>query len=474
VDLNSATVLVDSKGSEIPVEASATPIQDNDEQAQGVVMVVRDVTRTRELSKKLSYQATHDGLTDLINRQEFERQLGRVMKQNNNANALCYMDLDQFKVVNDTCGHVAGDELLRQLSMVLRRACRPSDILGRLGGDEFGLLMPDCTLDEARVVANNLLNTAQRFRFTWGNKTFQIGMSIGLVPVKQQTKHVIDVLSAADTACYVAKDMGRNRIHVQTPDDKELAQRHLEMQWVTRINLAMEENRFELYSQAIMPLLTNTAQRPRYEFLVRMNDEKGNLVMPGAFLPAAERYDLISALDRWVVTNSLTWMRSNRNNLENVGGCSINLSGISVADERFLKFLLNEIDHANVPVDKICFEITETAAIHDLRHASQFIDAIKARGCNFALDDFGSGMSSFAYLKNLPVDYLKIDGMFVKDLINDTTDFAFVKSINEIGHVMGMETIAEFVQCDATIDKLRSIGVDYAQGYGISKPVSLN
>ena len=447
-------------------------------------IVCRDVTEAHNLSQELSYQASHDSLTGLVNRRELENRLARVLetaRADGSHHALCYLDLDQFKVINDTCGHVAGDELLRQLSEVLRTKVRRRDTLARLGGDEFGVLMEHCVLRQAQRVANALRKCVEEFRFSWENKTFSVGVSIGLVPVTSESESVAGALSAADTACYVAKDQGRNRVHVYHPEDMELARRHGEMQWVARINQALEEDRFCLSVQPIRPvaeLAAGAAPTPNdygyFELLLRMRDGNGRMVPPGAFLPAAERYSLSVKLDRWVVEKIFAWLDEHPEQLERLSMCSINLSGHSIADEDFLQFVIASLDGTNVPAEKLCFEITETAAITNLVSATRFITALKGWGCRFALDDFGSGLSSFAYLKQLEVDFLKIDGVFVKDVVDDPINLAMVKSINDIGKVMGKRTIAEFVENDDILRKLREVGVDYAQGYRIGRPKPLD
>jgi len=450
-------------------------------------IVCRDVTEAHNLSQELSYQATHDSLTGLVNRRELENRLARVLetaRTEDSHHALCYLDLDQFKVINDTCGHVAGDELLRQLSEVLRSKVRHRDTLARLGGDEFGVLMEHCALRQAERVADTLRKTVEEFRFSWENKTFSVGVSIGLVPVVADSESVAAALSAADTACYMAKDQGRNRVHVYRAEDMELARRHGEMQWVARINQALEEDRFCLSAQPIRALsdIGPESAPPElaadghgyYEVLLRMRDASGRMVPPGAFLPAAERYSLSVKIDRWVVEKILSWLDEHPVQLEKLSMCSINLSGHSIADEDFLQFVISSLDGTDVPAEKLCFEITETAAISNLVSATRFITALKGWGCHFALDDFGSGLSSFAYLKQLEVDFLKIDGVFVKDVVDDPINLAMVKSINDIGKVMGKRTIAEFVENDGILEKLREVGVDYAQGFRVGRPKSLD
>ena len=435
------------------------------------VSLHEDITEAKRISAQLSYQATHDMLTGLINRNEFERRMERVLSSVHDAaaeHALCYMDLDQFKVINDTCGHIAGDELLRALSEVLQKRIRKRDSLARLGGDEFAVLMEHCSLEQARKVANDLIKDVWDFRFIWEGKSFSIGISIGLVPIIQ-TDSVTELLKRADIACYAAKDAGRNRIHEYLPEDEIMSQRHGEMQWVSQINNALEENLFQLFVQSIEPLAGNTAEPNHYEFLLRMNLD-GNIISPNQFLPAAERYYMASKIDRWVVDSTFNLLLNNPEFLSSLYLCTLNISGQSIAEPDFLTYVVHRLESFALAGNKICFEITETAAISNLTNASRFIHRVKEFGCKFALDDFGSGLSSFGYLKTLPVDYLKIDGLFVKDIVDDQIDFAMVKSIHEIAHVMGKATIAEFVENDAIKNKLREIGVDYVQGFAISQP----
>ncbi|MCB1822473.1 MAG: EAL domain-containing protein, partial [Candidatus Competibacteraceae bacterium] len=426
--------------------------------------------------EQLNHQAHHDSLTELSNRRAFEMSLQQALESARGQGAehvLFYLDLDQFKIINDTCGHIAGDALLRELSRILQGRVRRQDMLARLGGDEFGVLMEHCALSDALRVANTLCNAVSDFRFSWDNKIFRIGVSIGVVPIDANSESCASVLSAADSACYAAKDAGRNRVHLYTENDLELARRKGEMRWVSRINQALEDNRFQLAFQPIVPT-QGVLGGYHYELLLRMRDEAGQIVMPGAFLPAAERYHLAGKLDQWVVGTALDWLSNNPVHLNDLSLCSINLSGHSLGNDHLLNYLVARLEHQPPLTRKICFEITETAAIANLSSALHFINTLKDIGCRFALDDFGSGFSSFAYLKKLPVDFLKIDGMFVRDLIDDPVSLAMVNSINEIGHVMGMETIAEFVKDDKVLDKLRAIGVNYAQGYGVGKPRPLS
>jgi EAL domain-containing protein (putative c-di-GMP-specific phosphodiesterase class I) len=350
---------------------------------------------------------------------------------------------------------------------------RKRDTLARLGGDEFGVLMEHCTLVQARRVANEVRKAVGEFRFVWEERVFRIGVSIGLVPITESTEGVANILSAADSACYGAKDEGRNRVHVYHLDDADLTRRQGEMQWVPRIDQALEDDRFRLWLQPIVPVMTGPGEGEHFELLLRLVDEQGEIVPPGVFLPAAERYGLSTNLDRWVVGTALGWLSRKAQLLERLHLCSINLSGTSLTDEDFLEFVHKQLEQSTVRAQQICFEITETAAITNLSKAMTFMGALKGRGCRFALDDFGSGLSSFVYLKTLPVDYLKIDGAFVKRIAEDEVDLALVRSINDVAKAMGKCTIAEFVESDAILEKLRAIEVDYAQGYGIGHPAPI-
>ncbi len=461
-------------GKEYAVEVTASPILDREGSVVGVVIVFHDVTELRGLANKVSYQATHDALTGLINRREFERRLELLLgnaRSDNSEHALCYIDLDQFKIVNDTCGHVAGDELLRQLTTLLQARVRDRDTLARLGGDEFGVLLGNCQLNKAEVIAEEFCRVVKEFRFVWQDKSFEIGASIGLVAIRKESGSMTDLLSAADAACYVAKDKGRNRVYVYQPDDEELVARHGEMQWVSRINQALDKEYFKLYFQPIVPL-QGAEERLHVEVLLRMWDASSErLIFPMAFIPAAERFDLMPSIDRWVIRNVFSFCeRSGRDDVV----YAVNLSGASLSDAGLMEFLREQFDNYKVTPGSISFEITETAAISNLSEAIHFISEFKTRGCSFSLDDFGSGLSSFAYLKNLPVDYLKIDGGFIRGIVDNPIDCAMVESINHIGHVMEIKTIAEFVENEEIYKCVKDLGIDYAQGYNMAKPQPLS
>jgi diguanylate cyclase (GGDEF)-like protein/PAS domain S-box-containing protein len=471
VRLESNAELLGQEDRVLAVEVCAAPIRDREGGIIGAVIALRDTTNSRNMARQLSWQATHDALTGLENRRAFEEELRQAIalaKQLSFRHCLLYLDLDQFKVVNDTCGHAAGDELLKQLSFQLQQQVRGSDTLARLGGDEFGVLLHRCPLDKATEIARNLLTTIRSFRFVWHEKQFTIGASIGVVSVDGEMRES-DAMSKADLACYAAKEAGRNRLHVYEEHDEELAQRHSEMQWVSRINHALERNHFVLFYQTIAPLRATDEGR-HFEVLVRMQDPVGNLIPPGQFMPAAERYNLMPAIDRWIIAAALEWLMTLPELVAGLDTCTINLSGHSLGDPSLAEFIAHELERTAISPTKICFEITETAAIANLGRTRELIGKLKVLGCRFALDDFGAGFSSFAYLKSLPVDYLKIDGGFVRNMVEDATDATMVRAIHDVGHALGIKTIAEFVENDAIVQRLREIGVDYAQGYGIAPP----
>ncbi len=466
------TLLIRRDGNELYIESTASPIQDATGRVSGGVLVFHDVSEARELNRKLSYHASHDLLTGLVNRREFESRLERALKSakaRETSYAVLYLDLDQFKIVNDSCGHQAGDALLSQLGQLLKSKIRWRDTLSRLGGDEFGVLLESCTMDEAMRTAEALREAVNEFKFVWDDRVFRLGVSVGVVPLSADNEDVATLLSAADSACAAAKEAGRNRVYSYQENDLDLMRRRREMQWAARLNNALEENRFELFRQTIEPLQEEN-QGAHYELLLRMRDEAGSMISPELFIAAAERYGITPNIDRWVISNAFRWLVSEADERERLALCSINLSGQSLGDEKFLPFVVEQFHISGLDATKICFEITETAAIASYSQANRFIHALKDIGCKFALDDFGTGLSSFGYLKHFPVDFLKIDGSFVKEILHDPIDREMVRSINEIGHLTGKKTIGEFAENEEIITMLRGIGVDYAQGYGVSEP----
>jgi diguanylate cyclase (GGDEF)-like protein/PAS domain S-box-containing protein len=469
-------MLISLTGHEYAVEDSAAPIWTRDGVLQGAVLVFRDVSTARRISREMSHQAAHDALTGLVNRREFEARLKRMLQtaaEDDTRHALCYLDLDQFKLVNDTGGHEAGDELLRQLATLFGDQVRTRDTLARLGGDEFGILMERCSLTQARRVAEAVRSALTDFRFHWQGRAFTVGVSIGLVPLTATSGTPARVMRAADVACYAAKEQGRNRIHVYEKDDAHIARMHGDMVWVNKINDALEADRFELFLQPIAAVhgAHPPAQVPdHFELLLRLREENDDVISPLDFLPAAERYGLSVRIDRWVVSHALSWLGQELRLGTPISTACINLSGHSLGDREFLQFVKTAIERTGVPPGVLCFEITETAAISNLSSARVLIRELKSLGCRFALDDFGSGVSSLGYLKTLDVDFLKIDGAFVMDIVDDPVDFAMVRSINEFGQLMGKRTVAEFAMTAEILKRLDWIGVDYAQGMAVGEP----
>ncbi|HUF80343.1 MAG TPA: EAL domain-containing protein [Burkholderiales bacterium] len=480
-----AVRLVDRSGRECPVRYSHAPIRGRDGRVHGMIVVFHDVSQVRAMAQQLIWQASHDALTGLVNRREFERRLADLIetaRSQRREHALMFMDLDNFKAVNDTCGHGAGDELLRQLTAVMLTRMRGSDTLARLGGDEFAGLLESCPLEQAVRIANAMRETVREFRFVWEGKTFSVGVSIGLVPISAESGDINQVLAAADACCYEAKNQGRDRVQVHRPDDPDSGRRNEEMQLVSQINRAFELGRFRLYRQRIAPLGAAPRQDPYYEILVRMLDRAGNPVPATGFMPAAERYNLLTSIERWVVSSlveflSRQWAAGaiprDRHGSGERGFYSVNISGASINDKSFPDFLRNLLTRYELPSGLLCFEITETTAISNLSKAAELMHELKGVGCRFALDDFGTGMSSFAYLKYLPVDFLKIAGVFIKDMSTDPMDYAIVDSINRISHILGMRTVAESVESAATVARITELGLDFAQGYFIAEPEAL-
>jgi len=480
--LSEHTVLVNRRGQELAIQDSAAPIRDRAGNLIGAVMVFHDVSKERRLHRALHYQASHDALTGLINRREFENRLTAAVENarqdTGSRHALLYLDLDQFKLVNDTCGHPAGDQLLKQITGVLQSRVRSGDTLARLGGDEFGILLQSCSLDQAMRIAETLRQAIRDFRFIWQDGVLEVGVSVGIVEITNDTPTVANVMSAADVACYSAKDLGRNRVQLYKPDD--VPERHREMHWVSKLARACDESRFELFYQPIVPIgppmvpgaTTHDHEREHFELMLRLRDESGALVTPAEFIPAAERYNVMPSIDRWVVRQALDRL------VHRIGAgvkpftIAVNLSGTSLNDERFLEYLIAELSSNELAAGAMCFEITETAAIANLGNVVYFMRELKARGCHFALDDFGSGLSSFMYLKTLPVDYLKIDGQFVENVTRDRVDRSMVEAISQVGKTMGIQTIAERVESAEVLAELRRLGVGYAQGFHIARPRS--
>jgi len=477
ITLEDNSVLINQDGAEIPIQDSAAPIRDRIGNLIGGVMVFHDISKESRLFRQLSYQASHDALTGLINRQEFENHLVSALensqKNPTHTHALLYIDLDQFKVVNDTFGHAAGDELLRHVTEVIQSKIRATDTLARLGGDEFGILLECCPDDRALQIAEGIRGAIEDYRFNWQGAHINVRCSIGMYMVMHESPDAASIMSSADVACYSAKDMGRNQIHLYKDSDASV--RHEEMKWVSRITSAVEENRLELFYQPIIGISKDNAQsRGHYELLLRMRDENGDIVTPDQFIPSAERYNLMSTLDRWVIHEALSQLADKSpKSKEAHFTLAINLSGTSLSEDRFLEFVINELQKYNLPDGAICFEITETAAISNLARVIHFMQTLKKLGCKFSLDDFGSGLSSFTYLRNLPVDYLKIDGQFIRNVADDTVDESMVKAINQVGIAMGIATIAERVETKAVLDKLSELGVEFAQGYYIARPTSV-
>ena len=463
------TVLITRAGNEVAIQESAAPISDRAGRVIGAVVVFHDVTKERRLKRALAYQASHDALTGLINRREFDNRLHAALlsaQRGEGAYALLYIDLDQFKVVNDTCGHQAGDRLLRDVTGLLQTRVRTTDTIARLGGDEFGVLLEGCTGEQAARIAEGIRQAIRDFRFVWGASTLSVGASIGIVQIRAETENVTQVMSAADIACYAAKDAGRNRIHVYEADG--VSNRHREMQWVSRVTRAAEDNRFELFFQPIMPLGTQTGAS-FHELTVRLRDDGGELVPPSEFIPAAERYNVMPVIDRWVVNRALELLSQRAKRGQPLPLLAVNLSGTSLNEQSFVDFVLQSVNDPAIAT-ALCFEITETAAVTSLSNARYLMRELKTRGCKFSLDDFGTGVSSFVYLKTLPVDFLKIDGQFISHIAQDPVNRSMVEAIGRVGRALGIATVAECVETQAVLDELKRIGVDFAQGFYLARP----
>jgi len=470
---NAELVLKRKDGSKLVVLENSRAVRDSDGKVLFYEGTLTDITAAHALSEQLSHEASHDPLTGLKNRREFESRLQHALEMSHATgvtHAVCFLDLDRFKVVNDTCGHVAGDELLRQLGQMLPTKVRSADVVARLGGDEFAILLANCGPNDALQVANNVLKAIAAFQFVWGEHSFSLGVSIGVVVVDAHFRRLSHVLSAADTACYAAKDQGRNRVVVYQEDESGAARQRTETDWVGRAKRALVDDRLFLEAQPIRPLALGSREAPHYELLVRMRDDSGRAVPPGAFLPTVERYNLSVRYDRWVIGAALKWMHDNAAAMTRVGRLFVNLSRDTVVDASTAAFVRHALAEAGVDPRRLGFEVTEKVAIGNLTQANALFADLRRFGCSVSLDDFGSGVSSFAYLKALGADFLKIDGMFVGSISQDKVDYAMVRSITDIGHVMGKKVIAESVETPAVLEKLGELGVDYAQGFYVGEP----
>ncbi len=474
VGLGRRALMISTDGSrELSVELTASPIIGAGDTVAGAVVIMHDVTEIRGMTRRISYQAAHDALTGLINRMEFERQLAEALEggRGDSLNSvLCYMDLDRFKAVNDTCGHLAGDNMLREIAKLIRDQVRDSDFVARLGGDEFGMLLIRCPLDKARQIADDVCNAIRDYRFVWQDRIFTVGISIGLVEVSRETGTLKDLLSAADSACYVAKQQGRGRVHVYSARDEVSARQRGDIHWLRQLQVALRENRFEIHAQPVISTAGRVTRGPALEVLLRMLDDDGKLVQPRQFIPAAERYQLMASIDRWVVQATLSAIAHGAIRLPDERSCSINLSAQALGEDGFLDFVVDCLDHSQVPPHRICFEVSESAVMERFDQARRFVAVVHGIGCQFALDDFGSGLGSFTTLRDLSIDYLKIDGTYTRDLRPDTLNHQVVTAIAGVSRILGFKVIAEQVETQADFETLRSIGVDFIQGNFIDRP----
>ena len=472
-----AMLLSRTNGSERSIELSASPIRNDVKELVGAVVLLHDVTELRGLARQMSYQATHDALTGLVNRREFESRTEEAIdsgQRGDGQHVLCYLDLDRFKVVNDTSGHLAGDSMLREVAKVLRDAVRDSDTVARLGGDEFGMLLIGCPLEKARQIADDVCRAVGDYRFVWKDKIFNIGVSIGLVEISRESGSLEELLAAADSACYVAKKQGSGRVAVYSARDEALARHTGEIQWLQKLQSALKDNRFQLYHQPIVPAYGTNGGGPAMEVFVRLQDESGHEVPPSEFVRAAERYRLMSLVDRWVVQTTLAALGRGAIPIPANRSLAINVSGQTLGDVQFLEFVVECLDSTDVTPSQVCFEITETAVVANLDHARRFVGVLHGMGCQFALDDFGSGVGSFSNLKNLPMDYLKIDGSFMRNLARDSVNQAMVTAMIKLARTLNFKVIAEQVEDEAGLEAARRMGVDYIQGYAVGRPQLLS
>ncbi len=474
VNMGRRAVMVSSDGEqEHSVEITASPIRGPGSSISGAVVVFHDVGELRGLTRQMSYQATHDALTGLINRHEFERHLDEAMDAAHAEEAvhmLFYMDLDRFKAVNDSCGHMAGDNMLREVASLIKEQVRDSDHVGRLGGDEFGALLIGCPIDKARQIATDICNAVADYRFVWKDKIFNIGVSIGLVEISHVSGTLQDVMSAADSACYVAKQQGRGKVHVYSARDEAIARERGDIQWLRELQAALHEDKFELAVQPIIAMSGGVESGPAAEVLIRLPDGRGRTADTAEFLRPAERYQLMPQIDRWVVRAALTAISSGELKISSGRSCAINLSGQTLGDESFLGFVVDALDRSGVAPNTICFEVTEKAILSNVQHAQRFIEVLHGIGCEFSLDDFGSGLGSFSSLKHLPVDYLKIDGTYTRNLRTDEVNQEMVAAMIKLARTMQFRIVAEQVEQQEDFDWLRDSGVDFVQGHFVESP----
>ncbi len=479
VTMGKRAVLVPTGSSpERSVEISVTPLKSDAKETLGLVLVMHDTSELRGLTRQMTYQASHDALTGLVNRREFERRLREAMdaaQTGDAAHALCYLDLDRFKVVNDTCGHTAGDNMLREVATIIKEAVRDSDTAGRIGGDEFALLLVGCPLEKARQIADNVVRAVDDYRFVWKDKIFNIGVSIGLVEIGRGGGSIEDIMNSADSACYVAKKQGGVHVHVYSAREEANARHSGEIHWLQKLQSALRDNKFELYYQPIVHAHSSVSNGPGLEVFVRMEAENGQpAAPPGEFIRAAERYRLMPLVDRWVVQAVLSELGRGGMKLPPDRSVAINISGQTLGDSEFLEFVVDCFDHTGANPKDICFEVTETAVVANLDHARRFIGVLHGMGCEFALDNFGSGLSSFSTLKTLPMDYLKIDGSFISNLAIDTVNQAMVGAMIELSRTLNFRVVAEHVEDQSSLDTVREMGIDFAQGFIFGRPQPLS
>ena len=477
VNMGRRALMVSLDGeTEHSVEITASPIRGPGNSISGTVVVFHDVGEIRGLTRQMSYQATHDALTGLVNRREFERRLQEAMDAAHAEEAthvLCYMDLDRFKAVNDSCGHLAGDNMLREVASLIKEQVRDSDFVGRLGGDEFGTLLVGCPLDKSRQIAADICNAVADYRFVWKDKIFNIGISVGLLEISHASGNLQDTMSAADSACYVAKQRGRGQVHVYSARDEAIARERGDIQWLRQLQDALHEGKFELALQPIIATSGGDERGPAAEVFIRLPDDRGRFADTAEFLRPAERYQLMPQIDRWVVNATLAAINSGKIKLAGKRSCAINISGQTLADEGFLGFVVESLDRSGVAPDKICFEVNEGAVTSNVQHAQRFIEVLHGIGCEFALDDFGSGLGAFSNLKNLPVDYLKIDGSYTRNLSSDQINQEMVSAMIKLARTMEFRVVAEQVEQQEDFDWLRKVGVDFVQGSFIEAPSPL-